>query len=149
MPLTCPQTPLSGSRLRRSKLASSCSEVWLRPCHSFKIKKGGLAALRAAFTTCHSRVNLYLKGRDSLLTRVPYMNTDSVIYMVAEGESPLPRGRFLRPFKDDLSGDIIVDFVAGGPENYVKRLERGRNIPFHVFFKTYYRDQSAKFNQQS
>ena len=26
-----PSSP-SGSRLRRSKLASSCSEVWLRPC---------------------------------------------------------------------------------------------------------------------
>ena len=27
----CPQIPPSGSRLRHSKLASSCSEVWLRP----------------------------------------------------------------------------------------------------------------------
>ena len=27
-----PSVPLSGSRFQRSKLASSCSEVWLRPC---------------------------------------------------------------------------------------------------------------------
>ena len=27
-----PPAPLSGLRLQRSKLASSCSEVWLRPC---------------------------------------------------------------------------------------------------------------------
>ena len=28
----CTQTPLTGSQLLRSKIASSCSEVWLRPC---------------------------------------------------------------------------------------------------------------------
>ena len=28
-----PPHPPSGLRLRRSKLASSCSEVWLRPCY--------------------------------------------------------------------------------------------------------------------
>ena len=28
-----PPDPPSGSRLRRSKLASSCYEVWLRPCY--------------------------------------------------------------------------------------------------------------------
>lgn len=79
-----------------------------------------------AFTTRDARVKLYRKGLDPLVTRVLQMDTDSVIYLVKEGESPLPRGRCLGQFKDELKGDTIVDFVAGGPQNYAYRTREGK-----------------------
>ena len=34
------------------------------------------------------------------------MDTDSVVYLATQGETHLPRGRFLGQFKDELKGDI-------------------------------------------
>ena len=38
----------------------------------------------------------------------------------------LPRGRFLGQFKDELKGDVIDEFVAGGPKNYAYRTRSGQ-----------------------
>lgn len=48
--------------------------------------------LVAAFTSCHAQVKLDWRRSVPLLTRVLYMDRDSVIYLVTEGESPLLRG---------------------------------------------------------
>ena len=72
----------------------------------------------AAFTKALARAKLYRKGLHPLLTRVLYMGTDSVIYLAVEGETHLPRGRFLGHFKDEVKGDTIDNFVAGGHKSY-------------------------------
>ena len=80
----------------------------------------------AAFTTAHARVKLYRDGLHPLLTRVLYMDTDSVVYLATQGETHLPRGRFLGQFKDELKGDVIDKFVAGGPKHYAYRTHLGQ-----------------------
>ena len=98
--------------------------------HSFKEDVGELGTntniFVAAFTTAHARVKLYHDGLLPLHTRVLYMDTDSVVYLATQGETHLPRGRFLGQFKDELKGDVIDEFVAGGPKNYAYRTRSGQ-----------------------
>ena len=98
--------------------------------HSFKEDVGELGTntniFVAAFTTAHARVKLYQDGLLPLDTRVLYMDTDSVVYLATQGETHLPRGRFLGQFKDELKGDVIDEFVAGGPKNYAYRTRSGQ-----------------------
>ncbi|CAH3115971.1 unnamed protein product, partial [Porites lobata] len=98
--------------------------------HSFKEDVGELGTntniFVAAFTTAHARVKLYHDGLLPLHTRVLYMDTDSVVYLATQGETHLPRGRFLGQFKDELKGDVINEFVAGGTKNYAYRTRSGQ-----------------------
>ena len=98
--------------------------------HLFKEDVGELGTntniFVAAFTTAHARVKLYQDGLLPLHTRVLYMDTDSVVYLATQGETHLPRGRFLGQFKDELKGDVIDEFVAGGPKNYAYRTRSGQ-----------------------
>ena len=97
--------------------------------HSFKEDVGELGTntniFVAVFTTAHARVKLYQDGLLPLHTHVLYMDTDSVVYLATQGETHLPRGRFLGQFKDELKGDVIDEFVARGPKNYAYRTRSG------------------------
>lgn len=70
------------------------------------------------FTTAHVRLKLYeclenVKGENVL-----YVDTDSLICVVKEGEQPFPLGNYLDDLTDELGGDTIQEFAAAGPKCY-------------------------------
>ena len=71
----------------------------------------------AAFTTCHARLKLY-SYLQTLGEQVLYYDKDSVIYKWSAGLPKVPTGDFLGDLKDELEGDVIKEFVSGGPKNY-------------------------------
>jgi hypothetical protein len=75
----------------------------------------------AAFTTCGARIKLY-SYLEQLQKRVLYMDTDSVIFTLKQGESCLELGDYLGDLTDELiefgEGSYITEFVSGGPKNY-------------------------------
>ena len=75
----------------------------------------------AAFTTAHARLRLY-DVLDSLNQKVLYFDTDSVIYVIRDGEDEPVIGDFLGDLTDELGGKHIVEFVSAGPKNYAYRL---------------------------
>ena len=77
----------------------------------------------AAFTTCWARLKLY-SYLHTLGEQVLYYDTDSVIYKWSAGLPKVPTGDFLGDLKDELNGDVIVEFVSGGPKNYAYRTEK-------------------------
>ena len=79
----------------------------------------------AAFTTCHARLKLY-SYLQTLGEQVLYYDTDSVIYKWSAGLPKVPTGDFLGDLKDELNGDVIVEFISGGPKNYAYRTEKGK-----------------------
>ena len=80
----------------------------------------------AAFTTCHARLKLY-SYLEQLQQRVPYFDTDSVIYTVKPGQPDIPLGDYLGEMTDDLDhGDFIVEFTSAGPKNYGYKAHQGR-----------------------
>ena len=74
----------------------------------------------AAFTTCWARLKLY-SYLEKLGDQVLYYDTDSVIYKWRDEQTILETGDYLGDLKDELSGDHIVEFISGGPKNYVYR----------------------------
>ena len=79
----------------------------------------------AAFTTAHARLMLY-EELDMLKERVPYYNTDSIIYLTKLGE-PEPRlGNYIGELTDELGGDHITTFASGGPKNYCYKTNTGK-----------------------
>ena len=79
----------------------------------------------AAFTTCHARLKLY-NYLERLQDQVLYYDTDSVIYKWAPGLVKIPTGDLLGEMKDELKGDVIEEFVAGGAKNYGYRTKQGK-----------------------
>ena len=80
----------------------------------------------AAFTTCWARLKLF-SYLDTLGERVPYYDTDSVIFKQAPGQPSIPTGDFLGDMTNELShGDHIVEFVSGGAKNYGYKTHRGQ-----------------------
>lgn len=58
-----------------------------------------------------------------------YLDTDSVIYVVREGESSLPTGSYLGDLTDELPpGDTIQEFVAAGPKSYSYQTRHTRKV---------------------
>ncbi len=56
-----------------------------------------------------------------------YFDADSIIYSCQEGQESLPLGDYLGEFTDELKdGDLIVEFVSAGPNNYGYRTARGK-----------------------
>ena len=78
----------------------------------------------AAFTTAHARLRLY-EVLEKLDRKVLYFDTDSVVYVVKEGEEEPPVGDFLGDLTDELDGKHIVEFVSAGPKNYAYLLNDG------------------------
>ena len=63
---------------------------------------------------------------DTLEKQVLYYDTDSVIYKWRHGLPFIPTGDFLGEMKNELEpGDVITEFVSGGPKNYAYRTKEG------------------------
>ena len=71
----------------------------------------------ACFTTCWARLHLY-ESLEKLDKQVLYFDTDSIIYKWYPGRPQIKTGCYLGEMKDELDGDVIVEFVAAGPKNY-------------------------------
>ena len=81
----------------------------------------------ATFTTCLARLKLY-ESLDLLNQQVLYMDTDSIIYKWRHGLPSIPIGDYLGEWKDELEGDIITEFVAGGSKNYAYQTRGGNSV---------------------
>lgn len=68
----------------------------------------------AIFTTVHVRLRFYDCLERVRAESVLYVDTDSQIYAVKEGEFPLPLGSYLGDLTDELTGDTIQEFAAAG-----------------------------------
>jgi len=79
----------------------------------------------AAFTTCWARLKLY-DHLEALQTQVLYYDTDSVIYKWAPGLHKIQTGDLLGEMTDELDGDVIEEFVAGGAKNYGYKTKQGK-----------------------
>ena len=79
----------------------------------------------AAFTTCYARLKLY-SYLDQLQQQVVYFDTDSVVYKWAPGQPQVPFGDYLGEMTDELEGDVITEFVSGGPKNYGYKTAAGK-----------------------
>ena len=79
----------------------------------------------AAFTTAHARLRLY-GVLESLEEKVLYFDTDSVIYVIGDGEEEPATGDFLGELTDELDGHHIVEFVSAGPKNYGYRTDENK-----------------------
>ena len=79
----------------------------------------------AAFTTSYARLKLY-ESLDTLEQQVLYYDTDSVVYKWRPGDPFILSGDFLGEMKNELEpGDVITEFVSGGPKNYAYRTKEG------------------------
>ena len=116
-----------------------------------KVKKelkkhdGKGSIIHGAFTTAWARLHLYEKGLQKKTDRVLYFDTDSIIYLLKEGDEPLPLGDGLGEFTDEVEPVVhpdfpdeppreryISSFVSGGPKNYSLELsfrERDGSLP--------------------
>ena len=80
----------------------------------------------ACFTTCWARLKLY-DALDILQEQVLYKDTDSVVFLSAQGMPEPPLGDYLGDFKDELPpDDYIVEFASGGPKNYGYKTHKGK-----------------------
>ncbi|TWW74000.1 hypothetical protein D4764_14G0000010 [Takifugu flavidus] len=85
----------------------------------------------AAFTTAHARLKLY-SYLEKLQDRVFYIDTDSLIYLVKEGEKPLELGNYLGDLTDELDGDSIQEFAAAGPKSYAYQTRNKKKVVMRV-----------------
>ena len=82
----------------------------------------------AAFTTCYARLKLY-ESLDALqVEQVLYFDTDSVIYRWRPHQPMIQTGDFLGQMTDELDGDLIKEFVCGGPKNYGYTTQQGKSV---------------------
>ena len=49
-----------------------------------------------------------------------------MIYKWRDGQTKIETGDFLGEMTDELDGDLIVEFVSGGPKNYAYQTEKGK-----------------------
>jgi hypothetical protein len=79
----------------------------------------------ASFTTAYARLQLY-EELEMLQERALYYDTDSVIYLTQPGQ-PEPRlGNYIGDLTDELNGDHITVFAAGGPKNFCYKIAGGK-----------------------
>lgn len=102
-----------------------------------KVKKelrkhdGKGSMIHGAFTTAYARLHLYEMGLKPKGDRVLYFDTDSIIYLLKPGDTPLPLGDGLGQFTNEIEPEVHPDFpeelpreryvsafVSGGPKNY-------------------------------
>ncbi|KAG8009277.1 Ferric-chelate reductase 1 [Nibea albiflora] len=63
---------------------------------------------------------------------VLYMDTDSLIYVVKEGDTPLKLGNYLGDLTDELDGDTIQEFAAAGPKSYAYQTKQKKKVVLRV-----------------
>ena len=56
------------------------------------------------------------------------MDTDSLIYAVKNGETPLELGNYLGDLTDELGGDSIQEFVSTGPKSYTYQTRNQKKV---------------------
>ncbi|KAI3374708.1 hypothetical protein L3Q82_021019 [Scortum barcoo] len=85
----------------------------------------------ATFTTAYARLKLY-GYLERVGENVLYTDTDSLIYVVKEGDSPLELGNYLGDLMDELGGDTIDEFAATGPKSYAYRTKNQKKTVLRV-----------------
>ncbi len=85
----------------------------------------------AAFTTAYARLTMY-RYLERLRERVLYTDTNSLIYLVKEGETPLELGDYLGQLTDELGSDSIQEFAAAGPKSYAYQTRNQKKVVLHV-----------------
>ena len=102
-------------------------EVHFENADDFVEAKRKTNVIIAAFTTAHAHWKLYCV-LEQLNHRALYFNTDSVIYVLREGDWEPPTGSYLGDLTDELYGNHITIFVSGGPKNYSYKLNTGKTV---------------------
>ena len=109
----------------------------------------------ATFTTCWARLKLY-SVLERVNRKVLYYDTDSVIYVSKSGEYDPPLGDYLGELTNELDAEEhIVEFVSGGPKNYVYKTNRGdetckvRGFTLHFTNSQLINFESVNKNQKS
>ncbi|CAC5372370.1 unnamed protein product [Mytilus coruscus] len=77
----------------------------------------------AAYITAQARLKLY-GYLEKLRDRVLYTDTDSVIFIVKQGEWQPPLGDYLGELTDEVPANSITQFVTGGPKLYAYKLHK-------------------------
>ena len=85
----------------------------------------------AAFTTAYARLKLY-SCLEVMQNKILYIDTDSLIYVVKKGETPLKLGNYLGDLTDELGGDTIQEFVAAGPKSYAYQTRNQKKVSMRV-----------------
>ena len=81
----------------------------------------------ASYVTTHARLKLY-NYLEKLQDRVLYYDTDSIIYNAAPGQYDPPISQHMGGMTDELSGDIITEFVSNGAKTYAYRTKSGEQV---------------------
>lgn len=102
----------------------------------------------AAFTTAYACLKLY-EYLEKLQRNVLYTDTDSLIYVVKEGEEPLELGNYLGDLTDELNGDTIQEFVSAGPKTYAYRTRNEKKLVVKMKGITQTRECSERVNFDS
>lgn len=85
----------------------------------------------ACMTTSYARMIMY-EYLEQLKERVLYTDTDSLVYLVRNGESELQLGDYLGCLTDELKSDTILEFVSAGPKSYAYQTRQGRKVTMKV-----------------
>ena len=102
----------------------------------------------AAFTTAYARLKLYT-CLEQLQHRVLYIDTDSLIYVVKPGETPLELGNYLGDLTDELGGDTIQEFASTGPKSYAYQTRNRKKVVMRVKGITQTQECSERVNFDS
>ena len=102
----------------------------------------------AAFTTAYGRLKLY-SYLERLQQNILYVDTDSLIYVIKENETPLELGNYLGDLTDELRGDTIHEFVAAGPKSYAYQTKNEKKVVMKVKGITQTRECSELINFDS
>ncbi|KAM9741015.1 uncharacterized protein ACNS7B_012259 isoform 1-T1 [Menidia menidia] len=102
----------------------------------------------AAFTTAYARLKLY-SCLERVREKVLYIDTDSLIYVVKEGDAPLELGNYLGDLTDELGGDTIKEFVAAGPKSYAYQTRDRKKVVMRVKGITQTHECSERVNFDS
>ncbi|CAG5896577.1 unnamed protein product [Menidia menidia] len=102
----------------------------------------------AAFTTAYARLKLY-SCLERVQEKVLYIDTDSLIYVVKEGDAPLELGNYLGDLTDELAGDTIKEFVAAGPKSYAYQTRDRKKVVMRVKGITQTHESSQRVNFDS